>query len=70
MNTMLQEFATLHETFRGKIQSSKSGFFSWKWVLNSGKKVLQNIEKDLRVREERIKQYNNEESVRTLGVSM
>ena len=32
--------------------------------------MLQHIEKDIRVREERIKQHNNEQSVRMLGICM
>ena len=69
-NAMLQEYSTLCETVGGKMQSSKPGFFAWQWVLSNGIKVLQNIEKDIRVREERMKQYNNEESMRILGICM
>ena len=50
INSMLQEHATLCETVGGKTQSSKSGFFAWKWVLDNGIKVLQTIEKNIRVR--------------------
>ena len=49
---MLKECHALYETIREKIQSSKSGFFAWQWVLNNGIKLLQYNEKDIRVREE------------------
>ena len=68
MNTMLQEHARLYEIVGGKMKSRKSGFFSWQLFLNNGRKILQKIEKDIRVREEIMKQYSNEESVRALGI--
>ena len=68
MNAILKENATLHERIGGKMESSKLGFFSWQWVLKNGIKGLQNIEKDIRAWEERMKQHDNKESVRTLGM--
>ena len=39
MNAILKEHAALHESIGGKMQYSKSGLFSWKWVLNNRIKV-------------------------------
>ena len=36
----------------------------------NGLKVLKSIEKDVRVREEKMKQHNNKVIVRTLGIYM
>ena len=39
-------------------------------MINNGIKVLQHVEKDIRVREERMKQHKNEQSVRILSICM
>ena len=67
---MLKECATLNETIGGKIKSSKSGFFAWIWVLKNGIKVLKILKKDMTIREERMKQYDNEQSARNLSICM
>ena len=33
MSMMLRDYSTLHETVGCKIQSSKLGFFAWKWFM-------------------------------------
>ena len=70
MNEILKEHAILCETIGGKFHSSKSVFFAWQWVIKNGTKVLKHIEKDMKVREERMKNYDNEQSVQTLGIFM
>ena len=67
---MLQDYSTLHEKVRGKIQSIKSVIFAWQWVMKNGIKVLQSIEKYVRVREEKMTQYATEVSLINLGVYM
>ena len=70
MNMMLQDYSTLYEIIGGKIKSIKSGFFAWKWVMNTGIKVLKSIEKDMRARKDKMTQYDNEVSIRILGIHM
>ena len=68
MSMMLQDYFTLFKRVGGNMQSFKSGFFASKWMMKNGIKVLKSIERDVRVREEKMTQYENEASARTLGI--
>ena len=70
MSMMLQDYSTLHEIVGGKIQSLKSGFFAWKWVSDIEIKVLQSIENDMKAKEDKMTQFDNDVSIRTLHIHM
>ena len=67
---MLQERSLLCEIVGEKIQSNNSEFFAWKYCMKNGVTLLQKISKQIKVDVERIKQCDNETSMRIMGVHM
>jgi len=68
MGKMAVLYNDLHAATGGFSEKEKSKYFSWKWVVKAGCKIIKNVEKKVEVNHHKIRQIHCNESVKTLGV--